>query len=121
VRLQISGGGLTRPRQRPVGKRGGAPTQGQAKPKITVKTRRSLHPKNQRKFWAVLIYSRVMTWGKDFKNVAKYILQNTLEALFIIAYKPRKRFSSNAIRETETTTNHSRQIRQTLAEIIFAN
>jgi hypothetical protein len=76
--------------QSPVGKRGGAPAEGQAKPKTTVKTRISPHPKNQRKFWAVLIYSRVMTWGKDFKNVAKYILQNTLEALFIITYRPRK-------------------------------
>jgi REP element-mobilizing transposase RayT len=95
--------------QSPVGKRGGAPTQGQAKPKTTVKNRRSPHPKNQRKFWAVLIYSRVMTWGKDFKNVAKYILQNTLEALYIITYKPRKRPSPSELNRTATTKNNFRR------------
>ena len=47
--------------------------------------------KNQRKFWALLTYTRVVSWGKEFTTVAKYILQNTLEALRVIAYQPRKR------------------------------
>lgn len=46
--------------------------------------------KNQRKFWALLLYSRIITWGKEFQTVSKYILQNTLEALNLIAYQPRK-------------------------------
>jgi REP element-mobilizing transposase RayT len=95
--------------QSPVGNRGGAPTEGQAKPKTTEKTRRSPQPKNQRKFWAVLIYTRVMTWGRDFKNVAKYILQNTLEALFIIAYKPRNRPSSSELNRTIITKKNFRR------------
>lgn len=47
------------------------------------------HPKNQRKFWALLVYTRLMTWGREFRVVQRYIIQNTLEALNIIAYRPR--------------------------------
>ncbi len=47
--------------------------------------------KNQRKFWSFLIYSRIITWGREYKIVYKYIVQNTLEALKIIAYQPRGR------------------------------
>ena len=46
--------------------------------------------KNQRQFWALLIYTRLITWGREFKTVGRYILQNTLEALGLIVYKPRK-------------------------------
>lgn len=45
--------------------------------------------KNQRKFWALLAYTRVVTWGREFRTVSRYILQNTLEALKLIAYQPR--------------------------------
>ena len=45
--------------------------------------------KNQRKFWALLTYTRVITWGREFRQLSFYILQNTLEALHIIAYQPR--------------------------------
>ena len=48
------------------------------------------HPKNQRHFWALLLYSRVLTWGREFISVKRYIIQNILEALGAIAYKPRK-------------------------------
>jgi REP element-mobilizing transposase RayT len=47
--------------------------------------------KNQRRFWDLLIYSRVLTWGREFRIVNNYILRNALEALNIIAYKPRKK------------------------------
>lgn len=46
--------------------------------------------KNQRKFWSYLLYSRVVTWGKEFRRVDLYIEKNTLEALQLIAYEPRK-------------------------------
>jgi REP element-mobilizing transposase RayT len=46
--------------------------------------------KNRRQFWDLLLYTRSVTWGREFKTVARYILQNTLEALNIIAYVPRK-------------------------------
>ena len=41
------------------------------------------------KFWAYLTFSRVMTWGRDFKTVVNYIIQNQLEATGQISYKPR--------------------------------
>jgi REP element-mobilizing transposase RayT len=47
--------------------------------------------KNQRKFWALLLYSTIVRWGRDFRNVVNYIWQNNLEALFIIPYRPRKK------------------------------
>lgn len=46
--------------------------------------------KNQRKFWSLLLYSRVVSWGRDFGNVTNYIIQNTLEALSLIPYQKRK-------------------------------
>ena len=45
--------------------------------------------KNQRKFWKFLIYSRVVTWGREFKRVCGYIEKNVLETLHLIAYEPR--------------------------------
>lgn len=49
--------------------------------------------KNQRKFWSYLLYSRIVSWGKDFKNVVSYIQKNTLELLQVIAYEPRAKIS----------------------------
>jgi putative transposase len=45
--------------------------------------------KNQRKFWSYLLYSRIVTWGREFKTVVRYIQRNTLELLQVIAYVPR--------------------------------
>lgn len=46
--------------------------------------------KYQRKFWELLLFTRVLSsWGKEFRVVKRYIIQNTLEALNLIAYKPR--------------------------------
>ncbi len=45
--------------------------------------------KNQRKFWSYLLYSRIVSWGRAFKIVARYIQRNTLELLQVIAYQPR--------------------------------
>lgn len=47
--------------------------------------------KNQRKFWSYLLYSRVMTWGREFVRVRTYIKKNVLESLYKIAYEPRAR------------------------------
>jgi REP element-mobilizing transposase RayT len=47
----------------------------------------SVHPKNQRKFWCALIYSRLLSgWGKEFRTVKEYIVRNTLEAIGILPY-----------------------------------
>lgn len=45
--------------------------------------------KNRRKFWSFLLYSRVVSWGRDFSAVVSYIQRNTLELLQVIAYQPR--------------------------------
>ena len=45
--------------------------------------------KNQRKFWSYLIYSRLVTWGRELKAVRNYIKKNILETLNMIAYEPR--------------------------------
>ena len=47
--------------------------------------------KNRRKFWSFLLYSRVVSWGRDYSAVVSYIQRNTLELLRIIAYQPRKK------------------------------
>ena len=47
--------------------------------------------KNQRVFWSYLIYSRVVSWGREFRTVTTYIQRNTLELLQIIVYQPRFR------------------------------
>jgi len=74
--------------------RGGAPgnSNGGGAPRKSKKNseKKKGCKKNQRKFWQLLIYSRIVSWGKEFKTVTQYILRNTLEALNIIAYQPRR-------------------------------
>lgn len=41
-------------------------------------------------FWDQRPFSRIVSWGKDFRAVSNYLLQNTLEALGFIPYQPRK-------------------------------
>ena len=64
---------------------GGAPQS----PKAHAAKERKGCQKNQRKFWKFLIYSRVVTWGQEFKRVLAYIEKNLLETLHLIAYEPR--------------------------------
>ncbi len=47
--------------------------------------------KNRRTFWSYLVYSRVLKWGREFRIVCAYILRNELEAMGVIAYKPREK------------------------------
>jgi REP element-mobilizing transposase RayT len=49
-----------------------------------------MHLKNQRTFWSLLLYSRIVGWGRDFQGVIAYVIQNTKEALGLVAYKKRK-------------------------------
>lgn len=48
------------------------------------------HPKNQKTFWSYLLYSRIVSWGRDFGNVTRYVIQNTMETLGMIPYQERK-------------------------------
>jgi hypothetical protein len=42
------------------------------------------------KFWDKRPYTKIVEWGREFKAVSHYLLQNTLEALGFISYQPRK-------------------------------
>lgn len=53
------------------------------------------HPKNQKSFWSLLLYTRVVSWGRDYLNAKSYVIRNELEALGKIAYvRTTKRISS---------------------------
>ena len=41
------------------------------------------------RFWDKRPFTRIVEWGRDFHNVSRYLLQNTLEALGFIPYRPR--------------------------------
>jgi REP element-mobilizing transposase RayT len=79
-------------RDAPDTRRGGAPHAREVHKDANKKTEKTKGcVKNQRKFWALLIYSRVVTWGREYKTVMNYIHKNILEALNLIAYTPRKK------------------------------
>ena len=42
------------------------------------------------KFWDLLVFSRIVEWGKAFRIVMAYVLQNELEANGEIPYKARR-------------------------------
>ncbi len=44
----------------------------------------------ENKFWQTRIYSRIITWGKEFSFVIKYVIQNALEASGVIPYQKRR-------------------------------
>jgi len=51
---------------------------------------RQLEPKEKKtRFWDLRPYSRLISWGRDFKLVSHYLLKNTLEALKVIPYQAR--------------------------------
>lgn len=42
------------------------------------------------RFWSARPFTRIVEWGRDYKGVCEYLVQNTLEALGFIKYAPRK-------------------------------
>ena len=50
-----------------------------------------LNENSQLKFWDKRPFTRLVEWGKDFSRTSDYLLQNTLEAIGFIAYKPRNK------------------------------
>ncbi len=51
--------------------------------------------KSKEIFWDFRPFSRVVSWGKDFRIASAYVIKNTLEVLGLIPYTPRKsRYSS---------------------------
>lgn len=49
----------------------------------------SARREKENKFWQTRIYSRIITWGREFFHVKNYVLRNALEALGLIPYKSR--------------------------------
>jgi len=47
--------------------------------------------KNRFSFWLKPAWKRIVHWGRDFLHLNRYIYQNQLESLGLIAYQPRKR------------------------------
>ena len=43
------------------------------------------------RFWDLPAFTRIVEWGKDFKTVTAYVIQNINEALGLVPYKPRMR------------------------------
>jgi REP element-mobilizing transposase RayT len=41
-------------------------------------------------FWDARPYTRIVEWGRDFRSVCSYVVQNTLEAIGFIPYQPRR-------------------------------
>lgn len=60
------------------------------------------HPKNRRKFWSVLLYSRIVKWGRDFATVKNYVIQNVKESLGLIPYKTRKSRVTHALKSNSS-------------------
>ncbi len=46
--------------------------------------------KQNKTFWLARPFTRIISWGRDYHSVLKYLTQNTLEALGFIPYKPRR-------------------------------
>jgi REP element-mobilizing transposase RayT len=52
---------------------------------------------NKINFWDQRPFTRIVEWGRDFKNICKYLMQNTLEAIGFIEFQTRKsKYSSTA-------------------------
>jgi REP element-mobilizing transposase RayT len=41
------------------------------------------------KFWDARPFTRIVSWGRDFKQLSEYLVQNTLEAFGFIEYQSR--------------------------------
>ena len=51
-------------------------------------------PEKSQSFWEFRPFSRIVSWGKDYKTCAAYLRQNILEALGFVPYKARKNYYS---------------------------
>lgn len=60
----------------------------------------------ENKFWQTRLYSRVVSWGREFISVKKYVIQNTLESLGVIGYKLRRQCRKQKI-DRRNTNNTS--------------
>lgn len=45
----------------------------------------------KRKFWDARPFTRLLEWGRDYRQACAYVVQNTMEALGFFPYRPRGR------------------------------
>jgi REP element-mobilizing transposase RayT len=57
------------------------------------------------KFWQFRPFHRILFWGRDFRSCKSYVIQNTLEALGFLAYKPRKNTNARWTEESFKTSS----------------
>jgi hypothetical protein len=43
------------------------------------------------KFWDKRPFTRIVSWGREYRDVCDYLLQNTLEAMGFLPFRPRAR------------------------------
>jgi hypothetical protein len=48
--------------------------------------------------WTLRPYSRILHWGRGYKAAIFYVIQNHLEAIGVIDYKPRRRRKPRSVR-----------------------
>lgn len=53
--------------------------------------------KQNRSFWVARPFTRIITWGREYRYVVGYLLQNKLEAIGFISYKQRIDYYSRLI------------------------
>lgn len=53
----------------------------------------------EQQFWQFRPWSRVLSWGRDYRTCCAYVVQNTLEALGFIEYRPRNNSYAKWTRE----------------------
>lgn len=54
----------------------------------------------QQRFWEFRPFSRIVSWGRDFKNCVNYLKQNTLDALGFVPYTARKNYYAKWLSST---------------------
>ncbi|MBL7714035.1 MAG: transposase [Bdellovibrionales bacterium] len=62
-----------------------------AKPDNRADANLNEHPKPAR-FWDARPFTRIIEWGRDYRRVCAYLMQNTLEALGFVPYRPRNKY-----------------------------
>jgi REP element-mobilizing transposase RayT len=60
------------------------------------------------KFWDRLAYTRVVSWGRDFRSVGAYVKQNQDEALGLCPYRNRNRHRAHSPEPREHQHRHDR-------------
>ncbi len=64
----------------------------------------SKNREKENKFWQTRIYSRIVSWGREYSSVKEYVVQNALEALGLISYKTRAKRSLALKRNVKNTS-----------------